>query len=661
MGRFMENRIDSHLRSSRTRIRAGMNRKPSDARDLPNGPIAQFRAQWSDETETQRALFRELELLDRRISRIEQAWLFRFLRWFGKPMARLRRRLAPLHLWQRLSGQSVAREKYRRWFIQHQASAIIDAPNPGGPAGEGPNVLISVLIAVSRPSLPWLKRALDSVRHQTYANWELLVIADHASGQEQELDSFLHSAERTEPRIRLIWGADQGLASALNEGLAHCTGAYSAIIYQHDFVENRALGEVAQLLNQEEPDLLYTDEDSVDDQGRGVQPRFKPAWSPALLLSSMYMGSLLVIRTDRARAVGAFHSLHEAALEYDLVLRLTDNEPKVAHLPRVLYHRRQLPASVSAGRAQDSRSHAAGAAALQDTLARRRWNADVRDGTTPNCYSLISHSTTDSASIIVPTRNPKLLGRVLAALRTSRNDLPFDLHVILHRQGNDCDVAIQAIAREFSAELHEYVGPFNFSHMNNACAKEVDGSLLVFLNDDILALRDHWLDTLAAPFLRPEVGIVGSKLQYPDGTIQHAGIVVGLADGAGHAGRFQVDSELWPWLNLTRNVSAVTGACLAIRRNLFHQLGGFDCRFPANYNDVDLCLSAWRAGSEVVLTCNTGLRHEEGRTRPAGTNLRERAAFWIKWGRDIQRGDRFYSPNLTGCGEEIELADHLSR
>jgi GT2 family glycosyltransferase len=386
---------------------------------------------------------------------------------------------------------------------------------------------------------------------------------------------------------------------------------------------------------------------------------FKPAWSPALLLSGMYLCHLLVVKTERARAIGGFRTAHDGAQDYDIVLRLTDQAANVVHIPRVLYHWRQHPGSTALHHRAKPYSHQAGLKALEETIARRQFKATVRPGPSPNSYRLAHlFPKEDSAAIVIPTRNPKLLARMLDSLRSRKNELRAEVHVILHCQGGAADAEIAAIAKKADARLIEYRGPFSFAVMNNIAAAGISSPYLVFMNDDLLIERDQWLDDLCAPFVRAEVGIVGAQLYYPDGTIQHAGIVVNVADGVGHAGRFQFGSPYWPWLGMTRNVSAVTGACLAIRRTLFAELGGFDTSFPNNYNDVDLCLSAQNAGSEVVLSCDSPLCHEEGRTRRIGTDLRERIVIWTKWGSVLGQTDYFYSPNLSGRLESIDLATH---
>jgi GT2 family glycosyltransferase len=204
-----------------------------------------------------------------------------------------------------------------------------------------------------------------------------------------------------------------------------------------------------------------------------------------------------------------------------------------------------------------------------------------------------------------------------------------------------------------------YTGPFNFAAMNNLGARHATGDVLVFMNDDVEPLDSEWLTALLAHANRREVGAVGAKLIYPSGAIQHAGIVIGIMEGAGHLHRNTFGSPYWNWLPFTRNVSAVTGACLAIRKSVFEELGGFDASFPANYNDVDLCLRARQAGYEVIVEPAAVLRHYECQSRQAGVRLEERYLFEQRWAAWLERGDPFYSPHLRRTMEDagLELQD----
>jgi GT2 family glycosyltransferase len=204
-----------------------------------------------------------------------------------------------------------------------------------------------------------------------------------------------------------------------------------------------------------------------------------------------------------------------------------------------------------------------------------------------------------------------------------------------------------------------YAGPFHFAAMNNLGARQATGEVLVFMNDDVEPLDSEWLDAMLAHANRREVGAVGARLLYGSGAIQHAGMVIGIMEGSGHLHRHTFGSPYWNWLPFTRNVSAVTGACLAMRASVFDELGGFDESFPVNYNDVDLCLRARQAGYDVVVEPAAVLRHDECQSRQAGVRLEERYAFEQRWAACLERGDPFYSPHLSRTREDagLELPD----
>ncbi|MEO8592646.1 MAG: glycosyltransferase [Candidatus Solibacter sp.] len=602
-----------------------------------------------------------LQSVDWRLERLEVSFL-RLVRLWTWAM-RLYRRLGHMLLrtpvagiCHRLMGHLAADEQYRRWFLQHRATdpyadsqIMVEEAQSRGP-------LVSVILPVYRPNLTWLKTAVGSVLMQTYRDWQLLIVLD--GDPTSEVQAYLQRAASEDPRVQCLCSDRGGISSTLNCGLSACSGDYTTIVDQDDILEPTALSHVAAAIIHDEPDILYTDEDYVDEVGAAHLPLFKPAWSPALLLSCMYFGHLVVVKTKRAKRIGGFRSAYDGAQDYDFMLRLTDEDAKVVHIPRVLYHWRRHAGSTSANPDAKCYSHHAGRKALEDTLTRRQLSAVVCDGPAPNNYRLAhAFSTTqDSAAILIPTRNSKLLARLLASMAATKGSLRREVHVILHCQGTREDERIAAIARKFGASIIEYRGPFNFALMNNLAAARVSNRYFVLINDDVVVSGNGWLEDLCSPFMRPEVGVVGARLQYPDGTIEHCGVVTGIGEGVGHSGRFQVGSPFWPWLELTRNVSAVTGACIAIRRAVFEQIGGFDTRFFNNYNDVDLCLRAQRAGFEVVLSASSSFCHEGGRTREVGTALHERIDFWTQWGTVLTEVDYFYSPNLSRRLETIDLS-----
>ena len=286
----------------------------------------------------------------------------------------------------------------------------------------------------------------------------------------------------------------------------------------------------------------------------------------------------------------------------------TLGEPlSVRHVPRILYHSRA-----------------------------RKETAPPRHPASPS---------TSRCTIIICTKTAKLLRRCLRGLDSGQ------VLVVAHQDNGE----LAKVAREYRAEVMEYRGEFNFAEMNNRAAAATDADDLLFLNDDVVSLSNGWLDHLQGHLRRPKVGVAGAKLLYPSGAIQHAGIVLGMGDGVGHAGRGMKHSDLWPWLDHTRNVSAVTGACMAVRRDVFMELGGFDPGFPVNYNDVDLCLRARQRGYEVIYEAQAILRHDECKSRIGMTTLEERYRFSDRWAELLTKPDPYYNPQLDLSTEEIRL------
>jgi GT2 family glycosyltransferase len=369
----------------------------------------------------------------------------------------------------------------------------------------------------------------------------------------------------------------------------------------------------------------------------------------------MYMGHLLVVSRAAIDRAGWFRSEFDGAQDYDLALRLNENGARFRHVPRVLYHWRIHEGSTAASAAAKPYAHGAGKRALSAALDRRGERfRDVVDGPIPHTYRIRRIAQPEHGiSFVIVSRNASLLGRCLESIAQTAPAID-DEYVVVHHQSGGDDRAMEAVLRRFKCSVVPYTQAFNFSAMNNAAALVARKTVLVFLNDDIMALETGWAEILLAHAMRPCIGVAGAKLVYPSGAIQHAGIAVGIGDGAGHLGRGTFRNDLWRWLELTRDVSAVTGACMAIRRELFNELGGFDEQFPVNYNDVDLCLRARAAGYRIIVDPSVVLRHDEARTRVAGTSFSERELFHDRW-HDVL-DDPFYSPLLDRGGEAIALA-----
>ena len=503
----------------------------------------------------------------------------------------------------------------------------------------------SLLLEVSGARLEWLKETIASVQAQSYACWELC-ICDNASS-ESGLREYLDFTERSDMRIRVIHFRDKldpGLL--LNQAAALTDGGYLAVIGQEDRLAPDALHWLA---TKAPADVIYSDEDQLDEAGDRMKPIFKPDWSPDLLLAGMYVGRIMAVSRIAWERCGGFRSGHGDMRDYDLALRVTEWRTTVQHVPRVLYHWRRSRES------SGTQTGPAGLQCLAHALHRRRLAAEVEGGPSPHAFRLRwKSSQTKRASVIICSRTPHLLERCLTSF-DERTAYPKREIIVVHHLGGEAS-ELQAVIARHAAKRVPYSGPFDFSRMNNLGAQAAEGEILVFLNDDTELLEPSWLERLVAQVERADVGVAGARLLYPSGTLQHGGVVIGIGGGCGHVGRHTRNAPPhWPWLEATRDVSAVTGACLAMRASLFRELGGFAEAFPVNYNDIDLCLRARNAGYRVIYEAGATLRHYECQSRPGVVTLQEHDRWYDRWAKQIESGDPFYNPNLTQEQEDLSL------
>jgi GT2 family glycosyltransferase len=371
------------------------------------------------------------------------------------------------------------------------------------------------------------------------------------------------------------------------------TGDYVMRLHAGDHLSPHALYFYARAVENDSPDIVYADEDCCD---RTV-PLFKPGWSPELLKATMYLGRAVLCRRGITQP----------------------NEASSArHIARVLYHR-------------------AAAAVIGQNACTDNAPRDAR------------------LSIIICSRD---LGRVRACLKAVRRtaSIPVELLIVHHLESTDAG-EMRHYVEQIGGIWIPYRGRFHFARMNNLAAAKATAPFLLFLNDDVILGERGWDHKLTMSLTQTNIGVAGGILEYPNGTIQHAGVVTGMGDAVGHCGRFQRKSELWPWLRMSRDVSAVTGAMLAMRADVFRMLHGFDERFPVNYNDVDMCLSVKKAGMRVVCLNLGKVVHRESQTRTGGTTHEERAMLYSKWSSVLGRPDEFYSPHLAPM-ERIALNIH---
>lgn len=617
--------------------------------------IEDLLAQASAAVQQNAALVESLDELEQQLWEIENSRFLRWVRWPGRMALDWKGRLgqlllhSPLHpLYMKLvrgHGEDPAYQQWvelekqatpsREWFLD-RARHFERRP------------LYSILMPVHNPRREWLQAAIDSVRQQFYADWQLCICDD--ASEAPWVAELLAKAAASDARIHFV-GADRhlGISGALNRAAALATGDYVTFVDHDDVLPPYALHYFTEALQAEDADLLYSDEDRLNEAGHRVEPILKPAWSPDLLLSCMYMGHFLVVKHSRFAEVGGFRPEMDGSQDHDLALRVTSRQPLIIrHIPRILYHWRKHGGSTAASSSAKPYAQIAGRRAVHEALKEHGIEATVENGSRPNTYHVQrSAAAAGKATLIICSCRKELALRCLRSLRDQTDYTNREVILVEH--------GIRMQLDHLDAMPLYYEGEFNFAHMNNVGARAAAGDWLVFLNDDVTPLTRGWLTELARHMARPEVGIAGARLLYPSGSLQHAGMAIGIMGGAGHPHRDTFGSPYWSWSDVTRNVSAVTGACLAIRRAVFEELGGFDEAFPVNFNDVDLCLRARRAGYEVIYEPASVLRHDESQTRQAGVRWRERLLWQTKWPNLRMGEDPFYSPHLSIQREDASL------
>ncbi len=546
---------------------------------------------------------------------------------------------------------------YHDWLAAHgmpsrlPALALAPATAPPDPTG-GRAPLFSILVPVFRTPLWALERCVGSVLAQTHADFELL-LSDDASGQ-PELEARMAQLCERDVRVRAVFcEARGGISAATNAALREARGEF-VVFLDHDdelaphALERMAAAVAADLL----ADVLYSDEDKCDEQGNLFTPSLKPDWSPDCLLSCAYMCHLLVVRRSLVERVGGLRSEFDGAQDHDLMLRATEAARSVAHVPEILYHWRVLAGSAAGDTGAKPWAYEAGRRAIADAMARRGEEATVEDSVIAGTFHVRRAVRGEPlVSVIVPFRDePALLSQCYESICEAPGYDRYEL--VLIDNGSvlpETAAILDRLAADPRVVLLEEPAPFNWAAINNDAAALASGELLLFLNNDIEATTEGWMRALVEHAQRPEVGAVGARLLYPDRTVQHVGVVVGMHAGAAHV--LQDIPEGSPgylsWAFMTRDVSAVTGACLMTRRSAFEQVGGFSADLPIAFNDIDFCLKLRDKGYLVVFTPLAELVHHESRTRGHTDDEVELPRYISRWKHVLTAGDPYYNPNLS--------------
>lgn len=531
--------------------------------------------------------------------------------------------------------------------------------------------LISIILPVYNPPVAWLRECLDSVLAQSYPRWQLC-IADDASS-DPEVRKTLESYAQQDDRIELTFRASNGhISAASNTAFSLVRGEFVALLDHDDCLSPHALLRVAKAL-QEHPDagLLYSDEDKITAEGVRYDPHFKPQWNPDLLLAQNYISHLGVYRTSLLRELGGFREGYEGAQDHDLALRVTERlQPgQIVHIPFVLYHWRASAGSTALDSGQKSYTTEAGLAAVRDHLARQAREAIVEPGAFPNTYRVRwpQPRPTPLISLLIPTRDRVEILRPCVDAILARTEYPNFEVLILDNQSECPDTLAymsEVMKRDARVRVLQWDKPFNYSAINNFGARHARGEILGLVNNDIEPINGDWLDEMVRQAVRQEIGCVGAKLYYPNDTIQHGGVILGLGGVAGHAHKhFDRSSPGYFYrLHLVHNLSAVTAACLLVRKEVFEQVGGLDeTNLPIAFNDVDFCLKVRAAGYRNLWTPYAELYHHESASRGSDDTAAKRARAKAEveymrrtWAAELD-SDPAYNPNLTLAHEDFSL------
>ncbi|EOY2795821.1 glycosyltransferase family 2 protein [Enterococcus faecalis] len=521
---------------------------------------------------------------------------------------------------------------------------------------------ISIAMPVYNVEEKWLRLCIDSILNQVYTNWELCM-ADDAS-TDPNVKKILTEYQQLDERIQVVFREQNGhISEATNSALAIATGEFVALLDNDDELAINAFYEVVKVLNENpELDLIYSDEDKIDMDGNRSDPAFKPDWSPDLLLGTNYISHLGVYRRSILEEIGGFRKGYEGSQDYDLVLRFTEKTTKerIKHIPKVLYYWRMLPTSTAVDQGSKGYAFEAGLRAVQDALVRRGINGHATHGAANGLYDVYYDIESEKlVSIIIPTKNGyKDVQRCVSSIIEKTT---YQNYEIIMADNGSTDPKMHELYAEFEQQLPgrffvESIDiPFNFSTINNRAAKKAHGEYLLFLNNDTEVITENWL-TLMVSFAQQErIGCVGAKLLYPNNTVQHAGVILGLGGvaGHGHYGYPHGDLGYFGRLAINVNYSAVTAACLLMKKADFDAVGGFEEAFTVAFNDVDLCLKVQALGRDNVWLHEAELYHFESQTRGYDDKGKKKKRFEQekvmmkeKWGPLIEN-DPFYNPNLT--------------
>lgn len=574
---------------------------------------------------------------------------FRYLKHYG-----------PKEFWVRLCERMEPEEvPYGPWFTSHRPTE--KELNEQRKKQWKKMPLISVVVPAYRTPTVFLREMMESLEAQTYQNWELCIA--NASPEDKEMARVLKEYQEKDPRIQ-VKNLEQnlGIAENTNAAMDMAHGAFTGLLDHDDLLAPQALYRMVEALNTEaeEPDVFYSDEDKVTmDLSEHFQPHFKPDFNLDLLRSNNYITHFFVVRTELLKKIGGFRKEFDGAQDYDFIFRCVENAKKICHIPEILYHWRTHQASTADNPASKMYAFDAGKRAIEAHLERQGVKGIVSHTKDLGFYQVeYPVQGNPLVSILIPNKDQKeSLKKCLDSVFTKTTYTNYEVIIIENNsQEKETWEYYEELKQRECVKVITWKDGFNYSAINNFGVQEAKGEYLLFLNNDVEVINPRWMEEMVGNCQRKEVGIVGAKLYYPDDTIQHAGTIIGIGGIAGHAflNLPRSRSGYLHKASLQMNLSAVTAACMMMKREVFEQIGGFEEKLTVAFNDVDLCLRCVQAGYLVVYHPRVELYHYESKSRGTEDNEEKVRRFQgeiefmrTRWIDLLKKGDPYYNKNLT--------------
>ena len=531
------------------------------------------------------------------------------------------------------------------------------------------DIRFSILVPLYNTPTRFLEEMIDSVVEQTYPRWELCM-ADGSDEDHTNVMEMVKKRAARDPRIRYQRLEENlGISENTNRCIEMATGDYFALLDHDDVLHPSALFEVMRVICDKGADFVYTDEITFSRKvSRAYCPHYKPDFSPDLLRSYNYICHFVSFSRELFERIGGFRSEFDGSQDYDMTLRLTEQARCIVHIPRILYFWRAHASSVASGISAKPYTIAAAKRALEEHLDRLGLEGTVTDSRIPSTYRIRYRlNNRPHISIIIPNMDhAETLKKCIDSVEKRSTYANYEILIVENnsKKKGTFKYYKTVMGQYANVRVIEWIGAFNYSAINNFAVREARGEYLIFLNNDIEILSPNWIEEMLMFAQRRDVGAVGMMLYYPDNTVQHAGVILGIGGIAGHSHKYfdRRESGYMSRMTLAQNLSAVTAASMMVRASVFCEVGEFDESLAVAFNDVDLCMKIRRAGYLIVFTPYAEAYHYESKSRGAEDTPQKRARFSgevarfrEKWGEALEAGDPYYNPNLTLLYEDFRL------